>query len=48
MATLQLSDAARHLEAARLVLDVDLAGAYQLASEAARKAITAHMAAHGL
>ena len=44
----QMADAGRHLDSAHLLLDTDLAGAYQLAYEAARKALTAHMAANGL
>jgi uncharacterized protein (UPF0332 family) len=43
-----LAAARRHLEAARRILDVDRAGAYVLAYDAARKAVTAHLAAQGL
>lgn len=44
-----LDDARRHLRTARLaVRESDLAGAYQLAYDAARKACTATLAARGL
>lgn len=43
-----LEDADRHLEAASRILDVDLAGAYSLIYDAARKAMAAVMLAEGL
>jgi hypothetical protein len=43
-----LDDAARHLGSAEKALDGDLAGAYQLAYDGARKAVTALLAAQGL
>ena len=36
-----------HLDSARTVVDADAAGAYQLAYDAARKAVVAHMVANG-
>lgn len=44
----ELDQARRHLEAARLIVDVDPNGAYQLAYDGARKATVAHMRAEGL
>lgn len=44
-----LDDADRHLRSGAAALDIgDLAGAYQLAYDAARKALTAALAARGL
>jgi hypothetical protein len=42
-----VGDAQRHLEAAATVADLDPNGAYHLLYDAARKAIWAHMLAHG-
>lgn len=43
-----IEDAARHLEAALHIADLDLAGSYTLAYDAARKAMSAHMLSRGL
>ncbi len=47
-AAVWLADASRHLDAAAHILDIDRAGAYGLAYDAARKAVAAHMLVHGL
>ena len=47
-ATRELATAKLHLESSRLVAPSDPAGALVLAYDAARKAIEAHMRAHGL
>lgn len=44
----RLAEAARHLEAAEMIVGVDPSGAYQLAYDGARKAIVAAMVASGL
>lgn len=44
----RLTEAARHLEGAEMIVDVDPSGAYQLAYNAARKAIVAVMQADGV
>jgi hypothetical protein len=43
-----LATAADHLAAAEAVLQIDLAGAYALLYDAARKSVAAHMISHGL
>jgi YD repeat-containing protein len=43
-----LDECDRHLESATLIADIDPTGAYQLAYDAARKAIGAHLRAAGL
>jgi hypothetical protein len=43
-----LIEAARHLESAITLVDRDREGAYSLAYDAVRKAIVAHMTAHGI
>ena len=42
-----LEAARRHLKASRAILEIDRAGAYILAYDAVRKAVTAHMTHHG-
>lgn len=44
----ELEQAARHVEAARVIVELDPNGAYHLAYDAARKAASAHMRAAGL
>lgn len=46
-AELWLGQASRHLEASRRILDLDLAGAYSLLYDAARKSLAALMLARG-
>jgi hypothetical protein len=43
-----LFEAARHTESAAAIAPTDSNGAYQLLYDAARKAVSAHMLAHGL
>jgi hypothetical protein len=47
-ALLRLDEAERHLASAEQIATTDPNGAFQLAYDAARKAATAHMLAHGL
>lgn len=42
-----LEHANLHLESAQAIVAADIAGAYQLLYDAARKSIAAHMSAHG-
>ena len=42
-----IADAKRHLEAAHHIMEIDRAGAYSLAYDAARKSLAAHMLASG-
>ena len=46
-ATTKLEEAKRHLQSAAAIADSDAEGAYSLLYDAARKAIDAHMLAHG-
>ena len=46
-AAAKLEEAKRHLQSAAVVADSDAEGAYSLLYDAARKAIDAHMLAHG-
>lgn len=48
VAVTKIEEAQRHLESARTIAQLDPEGAYALLYDAARKAVDAHMAAHGL